>query len=97
MRGAGMPLGIDSDCIYESTVIELLPGEVVVFHTDGLIDARDRQGSRFGIDRAMQALSAAPALASLAGEALLEVVMRHSEGVAPFDDLTLVCIGRETT
>jgi sigma-B regulation protein RsbU (phosphoserine phosphatase) len=94
--GSGMPLGIAADTVYESTLLELKPGEVVIFNTDGLIDARDRKGSRFGIERVLKILSSAPGNASLAGEALLEAVMVHSEGVAPFDDLTLVCIGRET-
>jgi hypothetical protein len=29
--------------------------------------------------------------------ALLEAVMLHTDGVALFDDLTVVCIGREST
>jgi hypothetical protein len=42
-----------------------------------------------------QTLSDAPPSASRAGEALLEAVMRHAAGVAPSDDLTIVCLGRE--
>ena len=45
----------------------------------------------------MQTLSNAPAGVSLASEALLEAVMQHADGRQPFDDLTIVCLGREST
>jgi serine phosphatase RsbU (regulator of sigma subunit) len=60
-----------------------------------LHDACDRQRKRFGAEHVAMALSHAPASAPLAGEALLEAVMRHAAGVAPFDDLTLVCLSRD--
>jgi serine phosphatase RsbU (regulator of sigma subunit) len=97
LSGAGLPLGVVADSVYEPTSIDLEPGEILVFHSDGLTDARDPEGESFGMDRVVQTLSDAPACASAAGEALLQAVMRHSEGTAPFDDLTIVCFGRETT
>jgi serine phosphatase RsbU (regulator of sigma subunit) len=93
--GSGLPLGIAADTAYAPTSLNLEPGDVLVLHSDGLIDARDRHRCRFGAERVVQTLSRAPAVASLAGEALLEAVMLHSEGMAPFDDLTIVCIGRD--
>ncbi len=69
---------------------------MVVLHSDGLDDARDRQQRRFGPERVGRTLSAAPVGASLAGEALLQAVMRHADGAAAFDDLTIVCFGRES-
>jgi serine phosphatase RsbU (regulator of sigma subunit)/pSer/pThr/pTyr-binding forkhead associated (FHA) protein len=97
LPGTGLALGIRTDEAYSATSLRLELGEVLVLHSDGLFDAHDRQGSRFGAERAMQTLSRAPAAASLAGEALLEAVTLHSEGAAPFDDLTIVCIGRDAT
>ena len=95
--GSGLALGIDADTVYSPTALDLEPGDVLVLHSDGLIDARDRQQRRFGIERVVQTLSRARATASLAGEALLEAVTLHSDGVAPFDDLTIVCIERDST
>jgi phosphoserine phosphatase RsbU/P len=95
LPGSGMPLGVDADSVYAPTSLTLRPGELLVLHSDGLNDARNRHQERFGPERVVQTLSDAPASASLAGEALLEAVMRHTDGVAPFDDLTVVCLGPE--
>jgi phosphoserine phosphatase RsbU/P len=97
MPGSGLPLGIAADAVYAPASVALEPGDVLVLHSDGLNDAHNRQRSKFGAERVAQTLSRAPAVASLAGETLLEAVMLHSEGVAPFDDLTIVCIGRDST
>ncbi len=96
MPGSGLPLGIVADQAYAPISLDLEPGEILVLHSDGLNDARDPQRCSFGATRVAQTLSGAPAVASLAGEALLGAVMLHSEGAAPYDDLTIVCIGRET-
>jgi sigma-B regulation protein RsbU (phosphoserine phosphatase) len=95
--GSGLPLGVVVDEAYTASSMALEPGDLLVLHSDGLDDALDRQRGRFGADRAAQTLSVAPAGASLAGEALLQAVMKHADGVAPFDDLTIVCFGRERT
>jgi serine phosphatase RsbU (regulator of sigma subunit)/pSer/pThr/pTyr-binding forkhead associated (FHA) protein len=96
LPGSGFPLGVMPDAVYAPTTIALDPGELVVLHSDGLDDARDRQRLRFGPEGVVRTLSCAPAGASLAGEALLQAVMRHADGAAPFDDLTIVCFGRES-
>jgi phosphoserine phosphatase RsbU/P len=97
LPGSGYPLGVVADAVYSHTVIDLEPGDVLVLHTDGLVDSFDRNRQRFGPDRMIQTLSCAPAGASLAGEALLEAVMQHTGPVAAFDDLTIVSLGRETS
>jgi serine phosphatase RsbU (regulator of sigma subunit) len=95
LGGTGLALGILAHEAYKPATLQLDSGEVLVLHSDGLTDARDRQGNPFGLERVMQVLSHAPAVASLVGEALLEAVRLHSDGVAPFDDLTIVCVGRD--
>ncbi len=97
LPGSGLPLGVVADEAYSPTSLEIEPGDVVVLNSDGLKGAQDRQGRSFGARRVLETLSRAPAVASLAGEALLDAVTLHSEGVAPFDDLTIVCIGRDSS
>jgi serine phosphatase RsbU (regulator of sigma subunit) len=96
LPGSGLPLGVRAEGGYSATAIELEPGDILVLYTDGLKDARDRQRREFGVKRILQTLSRATSVAAHAGEALLEAVMRHSKGVRLFDDLTIVCIGRES-
>jgi sigma-B regulation protein RsbU (phosphoserine phosphatase) len=97
LPGSGLPLGVRADAEYYPMSLDLNPGDVLVLHSDGLIDALDRNGGRLGAEPVMQILSHAPAGASLVGEALLEAAIAHSAGAGPFDDLTIVCIGRDAS
>jgi sigma-B regulation protein RsbU (phosphoserine phosphatase) len=91
----GMPLAVIEDRPYPSTTVELGPGDVVVFYTDGINEAMDRQGKLFGTEEVLATLTAAPAGARAAGEAILEAVRAHTRSGARSDDMTLICIGRE--
>lgn len=51
---AGMPPGLFPAASYESTAIQLKPGDSVLFCTDGLTDATSRNGEQFGIERLHQ-------------------------------------------
>lgn len=53
---AGPPLGLFPEHEYESTVLELAPGDLVAFYTDGLPDWRDKQGECYGEARLAEAL-----------------------------------------
>jgi phosphoserine phosphatase RsbU/P len=97
LPGSGLPLGVLADTVYAPTIVDLKPGEVVVLHSDGLPDSHDPARQRFGADRVSQTLAGALEGVSLAGEALLDAVMQHVDNRAPFDDLTIVCFGREAT
>ncbi len=95
LPGSGPPLGVSPDNVYESFTIALQPGEVVVLHTDGLGDAIDGDHERFGLEGIVRVLKNAPRDVCLAGGALFEAVNEHSRGRMPFDDLTIVCFGRD--
>ena len=53
----GMPPGIFPDVSYDATTLALEPGDSVVFCTDGITDAFDRENEPFGVER-LQALFA---------------------------------------
>jgi phosphoserine phosphatase RsbU/P len=97
LPGSGLPLGVLDDAVYSPTSIDLEPGDMVVLHSDGLTESQDREWRLFGAERVVQTLCGAPAGVSLAGEALLEAVMQHADRRTPFDDLTIVCFGRESS
>jgi sigma-B regulation protein RsbU (phosphoserine phosphatase) len=50
----GMPPGLFPAASYESTAIQLKPGDSVLFCTDGLTDATSRDGEQFGMERLHQ-------------------------------------------
>jgi hypothetical protein len=59
LQGA-LPLGIVSDAEYESTTIQLAPGDCITFLTDGVPEAQTRTGELFGFDRTRE-ISTQPA------------------------------------
>jgi hypothetical protein len=46
-----LPLGILDDAEYESTTIQLAPGDCITFLTDGVPEAQTKAGELFGFDR----------------------------------------------
>ncbi len=90
-----MPLGARAEETYSSMNVALGPGDVVVLYSDGLTDAMDQKGERFGDDRFDRALAEAPRGADAVGEALLAAVRDYASGRSQFDDITLVCFGRD--
>src|SRR5215207_4965269 len=53
----GMPLGLMTGMTYEEKETTLVPGDVVFFCTDGLVEAHNPQGEMFGIPRLRGILS----------------------------------------
>jgi len=46
----GLPIGIDSEAIYEHTEIWLHPEDSLLLYSDGLLDCENLQGSHYGIE-----------------------------------------------
>ena len=89
----GMIVGVDPTATYVKGIQHLEPGDVILFYTDGLVDAMDFQGHRFGRPRIADALLAAcdkPA-ADIVNHLLWE--MRRFCGLnRSLDDTTLVVV-----
>lgn len=47
----GPPVGLFSEAHFESTTVDLAPGESLLLHTDGLVEARDEQDFEYGDER----------------------------------------------
>lgn len=75
------------------TELQLKPGDVIVYYTDGLTEAENPQGDYYGEDRLAVALKAC------AGKTALEIkqdiladVDAFCAGQPPFDDLTMIVV-----
>jgi sigma-B regulation protein RsbU (phosphoserine phosphatase) len=92
---AGPPLGIGLADTYSQASIELDPGDVLVFYTDGLLEARSRRHGAFGITRLDTAIREG---AARGAEAVKRKVMdswqKFLAGKPCEDDVTLVVLGR---
>ncbi|MBL8156817.1 MAG: SpoIIE family protein phosphatase, partial [Anaerolineae bacterium] len=77
----------------KETELQLEPGDVVVYYTDGLTDAENPAGESFGEARIAETLRQfGNASASEILQAILSAVESFAEGVVPFDDLTLMVV-----
>jgi sigma-B regulation protein RsbU (phosphoserine phosphatase) len=88
----GLPLGCFDSVAYDEKTLELSAGDVFVFHTDGLTEAR-RGGEDYGVARLGRQIEeharlAAPRL----GEKILEDVDRFMGDAVPTDDVTLIVV-----
>lgn len=93
MPRGGRPLGWFADLPVERVAYQLEPGDVIVFYTDGLVEAENSRGLPFGDDRLVAAVR------RMAGQSA-EVIMHHivdsmiefRGDAPPFDDTTLVVV-----
>jgi sigma-B regulation protein RsbU (phosphoserine phosphatase) len=91
----GPPLGIGLADTYSQAGIRLDPGDLLVFFTDGLVEARSRRHGAFGITRLDAAIREG---AANGAEAVKRKVMdswqKFLAGKPGEDDVTLVVLGR---
>lgn len=93
----GMVVGIDPTQTYQRAVFDLKHGDYVVAYTDGLVDATNFEGQRFGKKRVREALLSA--LAEKPGCTAAELIekllwhVRQFTGLSPRpDDLTVIAV-----
>src|SRR5580693_797738 len=87
----GFPLGIYEDVSYDEWGVTLDPGDIMLFFSDGLTEAANREGKFFGTGRIKDLLAANAHLnSSELADRLLEQVEEFTQGGAITDDRTLV-------
>lgn len=91
---SGYPLGAAEYASYRAEALTLAPESLIVFVTDGVIEAKDREGNLFGFERfeALLAVQQPSASADEIADNILEAVRAHLDGQEPQDDLTIVVL-----
>ena len=93
IRIEGFPLGIFEEASYDERTFLLNPGDIVVFHSDGIGDTQDSSGEFFGHERLGKLIYEKQQLsADGIADYVLEQVDRFSGGQHPFDDRTLLVL-----
>ena len=88
---SGFPIGIFDDATYEEWSVRLKSGDIMLFFSDGLTEAANREGKFFGTHRIKDILEANAHLNSTElADRLLEEVESFTQGGAITDDRTLV-------
>lgn len=94
METGGMIVGVDPVQPYVKALIDLQPGDVMAIFTDGLVDAQDEAGRRFGRERVREALIKAGAGVT-AHDVLNQILWELRQFVGEqqrVDDTTLVVV-----
>jgi serine phosphatase RsbU (regulator of sigma subunit) len=98
LSARGMPLGIMPQMNYEEKESILVPGEGVLFYTDGLVEAHNSQGEMFGTPRLRSLLSERPEAGRGMSATLMEELERFTgKGREQEDDITLLTLERSAT
>jgi len=93
IEATGLPLGLFDDAEYDEFEFHMKPGEMFVFFSDGILDARNRKGDLFGRTRVEKIIGeCAEKSADCVVDSLFKAVAEHSAGVETFDDQTVVAI-----
>jgi serine phosphatase RsbU (regulator of sigma subunit) len=90
----GLPLGVTEGIPYDAATVSLETGDVVIVITDGVTDARNKQGVDFQMEGVTAAVNAGPKTPTAIGQRLIAAVKQHSLGCKQHDDITVVCFGR---
>src|SRR5271157_2696695 len=89
----GLPLGLFDEAEYDELQFKAKPGDMFVFFSDGILDARNRNGHSFGSER-VEAIVAGCTEQSpdCVVSEIFRAVSEHAAGVDTFDDQTVVAI-----
>ena len=93
IQAEGFPLGLFPNAEYEEFTLSTRPGDLIVFFSDGIVDAQNAKGEMFGDERLAKVLQNElhPTAAS-AAQAILDAVTSFQSGTAHFDDETIVVL-----
>ncbi len=94
LGGAGTAIGFFDDEEFPQVQFELEPGDAIVLCTDGILEATSAQGEHFGFDRIQASLAAAGPSAQEIASRIVVDVRSHGQGVAQYDDITLLVCRR---
>ena len=95
LRARGMPLGLLPDMVYEEEEDMIEPGELLMFYSDGIVEARNPQRELFGEKRLAAHLAAWTPDRDLTDSVCETVSQFTGPGREQEDDITMFVVERE--
>ena len=93
IEATGLPLGLFDEAEYDEFKFRMKPGDLFVFFSDGILDARNHKGDMFGRGRVEKIISECrEQSADCIVQSLFQAVADHAAGQETFDDQTVVAI-----
>jgi sigma-B regulation protein RsbU (phosphoserine phosphatase) len=95
IRLAGIPLGLFPDTEYDETTLDLVPGDIVLFASDGILESEDSEDKEFGVERLTALLQTVSR--QLSASAICDLILNATDefsggGFTPHDDRTLLVL-----
>jgi sigma-B regulation protein RsbU (phosphoserine phosphatase) len=96
LPGAGRFLGLFDGLTIDEQELQLLPGDLLVLFSDGVTDALDVSGAKFGVERVSRIVQErAGSGARTVCDAVFNDVLRFQGAASQFDDVTIQVIAYE--
>jgi phosphoserine phosphatase RsbU/P len=93
IEATGLPLGLFDEADYDEFSFRAKPGDLFVFFSDGILDARNAEGELFGRGRLEQIVAeCSQCSAAEVVDRVFKAVEEYAAGVEPFDDETVVAL-----
>lgn len=94
LRARGMPLGLMTGMAYEQKETVLQPGDSLLLHSDGIVEAHDPQGRMYGFPRLKEVVGTQPGGGKLIDFVLQDLAEHIGPGAEQEDDITMVTLQR---
>jgi serine phosphatase RsbU (regulator of sigma subunit)/anti-sigma regulatory factor (Ser/Thr protein kinase) len=94
LRARGMPLGLMPGMSYEEKEATLAPGDSVLLHSDGVLEAHDSEREMFGSPRLKETMARAPGGREMMDHVLSDLAAFTGPGAEQEDDITMVTLQR---
>lgn len=93
LKGKGAPLGVVPHTNYQGGEIQLEPGDILVFYTDGAIEEKSPDGEEYGLDRFIDFIIARRGETSQnIVESVYENIRSFSKSEEQYDDFTVMVL-----
>ena len=93
LEKGGMVLGIDEEQYFEQGAVDVNPGDVILFYTDGITEAFNPGEEEFGIDRLLSALKETKEMsADKKIQSIYRKVLDYTKGSKGMDDMTIMLL-----
>jgi sigma-B regulation protein RsbU (phosphoserine phosphatase) len=93
LKGAqSPPVGLMPDTSFFLNTVHLEPGDAFFLYTDGVVEARDRHGKEYTIDRLAACVKEEADSASGYSERIFEDVRKFTTGAEQHDDITALTV-----
>ena len=94
LRARGMPLGLMPGMDYEEKEAVLEPGDSVLLHSDGVVEAHDPDRDMFGFPRLKETMAGSPGGQELIDRVIAVLEAFTGPGSEQEDDITMVTLQR---